>query len=361
MTEREACLVLNLLPRIGSITVQRLLARFQNCLSVLEASRSDLLEVSGIGPELASQLLDWRRLTRYEEELALAEKIGARLIFQEDSEYPSRLRTIHDPPLLLYLWGQILPVDDQALAIIGSRRSSHYGREVTTRFARELGRAGLTIVSGLARGIDTAAHQGALAGGGRTLAVLGSGLQELYPTENRELADRIAENGAVLSEFPLRMPPSKQTFPMRNRVVSGLSQGILVTEAARKSGAMITVGQAAEQGRDLYAIPGNIDRPSSSGCNQLLQEGAVLCTSPEDILNDFGRLFSQATASSAPPPLAPQEKAILERLPTGDPQSLDEIIAGSSLPPQTAITCLLRLEMKRLVKQLPGKVFLKPS
>ncbi|MCB1232650.1 MAG: DNA-processing protein DprA [Verrucomicrobiae bacterium] len=368
MTRTEAYLALNLLPRIGPIRVRRLLERFGNPERILSASGSELKSVPGIGSEMADSIRDWENLVDVAEEQRRMAEHGIGLLTIEDDAYPPALREIHDPPHLLYIKGEILERDRYAIAVVGSRRVTHYGREAAQRLSFQLAHAGVTILSGLARGIDTAAHEAALAAGGRTIAVLGSGIGHLYPPENAALAEKIAENGAVISEFPVLYVPDRQSFPLRNRIVSGMSRGILVVEAPARSGALITANQAMEQGRNVYAVPGPIDRPTSEGCNRLIQDGAKLVIDSRDVLDEMemllppsprqGELELPDAAAVSGPPLDDTERAVLAAL--GDDElPIDTIIEEASLPSSVVSVTLLKLEMKRRVKQLPGKYFVK--
>ncbi len=367
MTRTEAYLVLNLLPGIGPIRVRRLLERFESPERILAARTDELRSANGIGQEMAETIRDWENLIDLPEELRRIHEHEIELLTIEEEAYPASLREIHDPPHLLFIRGELLDRDHHAIAVVGSRRITHYGRESARRLSFQLAHAGVTIVSGLARGIDTAAHEAALAAGGRTIAVLGSGIGKLYPPENSALAERIAAQGAVISEFPVLYPPDRQSFPLRNRIVSGLSRGILVVEAPARSGALITANQAMEQGRNVYAVPGPIDRPSSEGCNRLIQDGAKLITDSRDVLDDMEMLIPPdsppAPANSAPSSpaldlLSPAERSVLAAV--GDDETpIDTIIGDADLPTATVSATLLRLEMKRLVKQLPGKYFVK--
>lgn len=363
MTDTEASIVLNMLPRVGPARVRRLIEAFGSPAAALAAKARELRAVGGLGDEAASSILNWRAHADLDRELADMAECGARALDWSSPEYPPRLREIHAPPVVLYVLGEILERDRHAVAIVGSRQPSHYGAECARRFGYQLAYAGLTVVSGLALGIDTHAHQGALAAKGRTIAVIGSGLKALYPPENRPLAERIAASGAVVSEFPMRARPDRQTFPMRNRIVSGWSFGVLVAEAGLNSGAMITASQAAEQGRTVYAVPGPIDRPGSQGCNRLIQQGAKLVMDVSDILDDFGLLFSPRDQPAPAPRPAPEglssaEQAVLAAIGPAETHA-DEIIRASGLPSRAALSALMALELKRLVKQLPGKFFVK--
>jgi DNA processing protein len=277
-----------------------------------------------------------------------------------DPDYPEALAGIYDPPLSLYVRGALQQGDRHAMAIVGTRRGTHYGRDTAKRLAGGLARAGYTVVSGLARGIDTVAHQGALEAKGRTLAVIGSGMDHLYPPDNAELADRIAEQGAVISEFPLVRRPDRTTFPMRNRIISGLSKGIVVVEAGQRSGALITADAALEQGRDVFAVPGRIDNRYADGPNALIRKGAVLVRGVEDILQECGTLWGGALAKAAAAPrelcrLNEEERSLLGLLEHGE-QGVDELIRRSGLGASRVSAVLLALEMKRVIRMLPGRV-----
>lgn len=374
MTDREAYLALNLLPKIGPIRVRTLLERFGSPGRILEANAGELREVPGIGGEMAAQIAGWEDHIDLPEEERRMRDHGITTLTLADEAYPAALREIHDPPFLLYCRGRLLPSDAAAVAVVGSRRTTHYGREQAKKFSFLLARAGFTIVSGLARGIDTAAHEAALAAKGRTVAVLGSGIGNVYPPENGVLADRIAENGAVLSEFPVLYVPDKQSFPLRNRIVSGMSQGLLVVEAPRRSGALITANQALEQGRSVFAVPGPVDRPTSEGCHRLIRQGATLACDAGDVVEELGPVINAldldfSTPSETGPETAPgatdspasataEEKKLLALLEDGE-STIDSLSERSGLPPGAVGAHLLQLEMRHLVKQLPGKYFTK--
>lgn len=362
MTETEACLALNLVPNLGPVRLRRLLEVFETPQKVLTARAAELRSVDGIGQELATTIAAWEQHVDLPGELKKVEEFGARVITQSSPEYPPDLLQIHNPPILLYVWGTLTERDHRAVSVVGSRKTSHYGLESAKKLSYQLAFAGLTVVSGLARGIDTAAHQGALAAQGRTVAVIGSGLMDLYPPENLALAEKIAESGAIVSEFPMTFPPDRKTFPYRNRIVAGWGSGLLVVEAGLKSGALITASQAIEQGRMVYAVPGQIDRPTSMGSNRLIQQGAKLVMSASDILDDLNTLFPQLNpppALSAPPStLSENEQKILAAVDSSE-TPLDCIVAKSGLPTPKVSSTLLALEMKRLVKLLPGQLYVK--
>src|SRR3954468_4975447 len=295
MTETEACVALNLIPNMGPVRLRKLLARFETPERVLSASAAELRSVEGIGPELGTAIAEWESRVDLPGELRLINEFGARVITQRAPEFPTQLRQIHNPPIVLYVWGELLERDRHAIGVVGSRKTTHYGLESAKKLAYQLAYAGLTVVSGLARGIDTAAHQGALAAHGRTVAIIGSGLMDLYPPENAALAEKITHAGAVISDVPMKFPPSTQTFPYRNRIVAGWGSGVLVVEAGLSSGALITANQALEHGRQVYAVPGQIDRPTSAGSNRLIQQGAKLVSGAGDIIDDLQSLFPEFT------------------------------------------------------------------
>src|SRR5437762_13963781 len=257
MNSTEACIALNMLPTMGPVRLRNLLQVFNAPERILGARRDDLRKVEGVGREVVDQISNWESIVDLPAELKRINDFGATVITQSSPQYPRSLREIHSPPIVLYLWGEIQDRDHHAIGIIGARRTTHYGSESAKKLAYQLAYAGLTVISGLARGIDTAAHQGALAAKGRTIAVIGSGLAKLYPPENGPLAEKVRSgNGAIVSEFSMDIEPDRQTFPMRNRIISGWSHGILVVEAGLNSGALITAAQALEQGRAVYAVPG---------------------------------------------------------------------------------------------------------
>jgi len=364
MTSTEACIALNMLPTMGPVRLRKLLEVFETPERVLAAKRSDLRKVEGIGNEVADQISAWESIVDLAAELDRVREFGASVITQESRSYPKSLQQIHAPPIVLYLWGELQERDHHAIGIIGARRTTHYGTESAKKLAYQLAYAGLTVISGLARGIDTAAHQGALAAKGRTIAVIGSGLSKLYPPENLGLAERIRNgNGAIVSEFSMEIEPDRQTFPMRNRIISGWSHGILVVEAGLNSGALITASQALEQGRSVYAVPGHINAPSAMGSNRLIQQGAKLVMDASDILDDLQILLpetkpSPEAAARPLPPLTEDERRVYDAINASE-TAIDEIATKCDLPSGVVSSTLLRLELKRLVKQLPGKYFVK--
>ena len=360
MTRKEAFIALNLVPFLGPVNVRRLLRVLGSPDRILVASRNELSAVEGLSQEIVDSIISWESRVDLQREMSRVREFGAAILTLDDAEYPRQLREIHDPPTVLYVWGKLEPRDCHAIGVVGSRRTSHYGLECAKKISYQIAYAGLTVVSGLARGIDSAAHQGALAAKGRTVAVLGAGLNHLYPPENQALAEKIVASGAVVTEFPMETTPDRQTFPMRNRIISGWGFGLLVVEAGYNSGALISASQAAEQGRNLYAIPGPINRPTSQGTNRLIQQGAKLVMSVEDILEDMQVLFpaSPELARSKPPDLEGDLLLVYEAI-TSQETQIDKIIERSRLGAGAATAALLQLEMQHLVKQLPGKYFVK--
>ncbi len=353
-----------MIPGVGPVRLRALLEIFETPQRVLSAGKAALAAARGVGAETAAAVAAWETTVDLAEELRRVEAFGARVISGSSPDYPAQLRTISNPPMVLYIWGDLRAEDAHAFGIVGSRNVTHYGTESAKKLSYQLAFAGYTVVSGLARGIDTSAHQGALAANGRTIAVIGSGLSRLYPPENQGLAEKIAASGAVVSEYPMERPADRQTFPYRNRIVAGWGRGLLVVEAGMNSGALITANQAIEQGRSVYAVPGPIDRPTSAGSNKLIQQGARLVTCAGDILDDLGELFPSQRAAApgkadAPaaattaPKLTQDETLIITALEVGE-LTLDELATSTRLPSYKVSSTLLLLEMKRLVKPLPG-------
>ena len=364
MNSTEACIALNMLPKMGPVRLRNLLQVFGTPENVLAARGPALRAVEGVGAEVAEQIVNWESAVDLPAELERIRAFGAQVITAESPMYARQLREIHAPPIVLYVWGDLLERDQHAIGVIGSRRTTHYGTESAKKLSYQLAYAGLTVISGLARGIDTAAHQGALAAKGRTIAVIGSGLSKLYPPENAALAEKIAGgNGAVVSEFSMEVEPDRQTFPMRNRIISGWSHGVLVVEAGLNSGALITATQALEQGRSVYAVPGHINAPSAQGSNRLIQQGAKLVMEAGDILDDLSILLPESKpspeAAARPlPELTADERCVYDSIRETE-TSIDDIATKADLPSGSVSSILLRLELKRLVKQLPGKYFVK--
>lgn len=357
---------LGMVPGVGAITYIKLLERFGSPEAVFRAPMKALREVDRVGPLLARAIRGFRDFDGVERELARMEEMRIGLVILGQASYPPCLAAIPDPPPYLYVRGELKEEDNLAVAIVGSRSPSTYGLKTTFRIARDLARRGVTVVSGMARGIDSEAHKGALAGGGRTIAVLGSGVNVIYPPENRELCDRIVEQGAVISEYQLDAEPDGIHFPARNRIISGLSLGVTIGEAAPKSGSLITARLALEQGREIFAVPGSVDSIRSRGTHHLIRQGAHLVESAKDILDElgamlraWGRHVPEEEVSKEPEiPLSPDETKLLEVLGEA-PFHIDEVIQRGQLGPAATTAVLLQLELKGLVRQLAGKRFVR--
>jgi len=364
MTESEAYFIVNLVSGIGPVKAKRLKERFGSLDRALVAREADLKSVEGIGPELARALSSWESTTDTEKERKWTEELGLTVLTQADTAYPAALREIYDPPLVLYIKGKVPETWPRGVAVVGSRETSHYGLETAKKLGYQLAYAGVPVISGLARGIDTAAHLGALAAKGTTWAVLGCGLDQIYPPENDSLAEKIVEaGGCLISELALGTSPDKRTFPMRNRIVSGLSFGVLVIEAGRQSGALITARQALDQGRQVFAIPGRIDNPLAQGCHQLIKDGAKLVEGVEDILAELEFLIPRenvATPRPLPANLSGDEEKVYAAIEL-DETPIDTITQRTGLAAGAVSSTLLKLEMRKLVRQLPGKVFVRTS
>ncbi|MEI6107224.1 MAG: DNA-processing protein DprA [Opitutae bacterium] len=360
LTERQAFMVLNDLPNIGPITLHRLLEQFgDDPREILAADRRRLEAVRGVGPETSAALVNWRThfdLSREEARLVQAE---ATFITARDEGYPKLLKEINDPPIGLYRKGGYM-FEQPCIAVVGSRRTTLYGQAVAKKLGAQLAQLGFCVVSGLARGIDTAAHEGALSVGGRTAAVLGCGLDIVYPPENLDLYRRIVETGAVLSEFPFGRKADKQSFPMRNRVVSGISEGVVVVESDVQGGAMITARFAGEQGRLIFAVPGRIDQATSHGCHQLIRDGATLLSSVDDILNELSyldglrpRAITAEGEASVLEQLMPQlsevEQKVVAAFGGGGRLGVDALTAATGLGAPAVAAALMGLELKKLV------------
>lgn len=366
MESREAFVAMNMIDGLGPVRVRQLLEHFGEAPAILGANRSQLEKVHGVGPELSNAIVNWEKDVDLAGEMQRIEQFGCSVVIGTDEVYPAHLKQIYDPPIVLYVKGQLSTKDKNAVAIVGSRLTTSYGMEVARKLAYQLASVGVTVVSGGARGIDTAAHQGALSAKGRTIAVLGTGINLIFPAENVELFQRIPEQGAVITQFPFNRKADKQTFPIRNRIVAGMTIGTVVVEANLTSGALITANMAIDNGRQVFAVPGRIDSPRSKGCHELIKKGAKLCEGAEDILSEFEYLFpgtnrpdAMHDAASLPAlTLSTSEQAVYDRLDKIE-KNMDEIIRSSSLPPSAVSVALLGLEMKRLIKQLPGKLFVR--
>lgn len=368
MTKLEALIGLNKVSNIGSIRLKKLLDYFDKPEDILNAPQEKLIAVSGIGQEIANQIHSLKK-EDIDREFNLASKYNLKIITMEDEEYPENLKQIPDPPIVLYLKGEFKDEDRFSIAIVGSRRASFYGLSCAERFASDLSHQGLTIVSGMARGIDTCAHRGALKVGGRTIAVMGSGFKHIYPPENKELIQEISQEGVVISEFSIDTKPLRQNFPRRNRVISGMSLGLLVIEAARNSGALITTDFALEQGREVFALPGKVDSCTSFGTNELIKQGAKLVSCVDDILQELNlplttndRLFpprEELNCVYARIQNLSSEESLIYDLITNQATPLDEIVEKTNMDISNISDILLRLQVRKLIRQLPGEQFTK--
>ena len=405
-TEETKSLVhLSIIPGVGYQTIQRLLTAFGSAQRALDATLEELTQVEGLTANISQQLVSGKSRVSVDQELELIEAHNCHLLAINDSAYPMLLKEIADPPPLLYVRGELGQPDAPSITIVGTRSPTNYGKTTSRQLSQQLAESGVTVISGFARGIDTCAHQGALQANGRTIAVLGNGLSQIYPAENRELADEIMKSGALISEFPMTVPPFPKNFPRRNRVVSGMSSGTVVVEASIRSGSLITARHAAEQGREVFAVPGQIFSNQSKGSHQLINKGAKLINAIDDIWEAFpnrrltpsltspptqlpldqndsarGRvnsnLFAEVSARNtsigstgtsaanpsvqATPQLSTDERAILEAI--GVPCShIDQIARTTALPMNKVSSALVMLELKGIVQQMPGKQFARQS
>lgn len=363
MDDLQNLLALASIPNVGTIRLQALIRAFGSPASVFNARVSDLIRVEGINDKIAREITKNEHQKEAEKHIEKIKQSQIKVVTIWDEEYPLHLKQIHLAPAILYYCGTITPGDNNAVAIIGTRRPTEYGISVTTALGRELALIGITVISGLAVGIDSAAHRGALQENGRTLAVLGSGLDKLYPRENRTLARTITKQGAVITEFPLGVGPDPTHFPQRNRIISGLSLGVVIVEAGEKSGALITADFALEQGREIFVVPGNITSKKHIGSHQLIKQGAKLIQSVDDILEEIQPHLNNIIPRSAPAKyqpqiaLAPEEQKVMNVL-SGEPLHIDKISSSCGLPVHKVLALLLTLELKGVVKTVEGKRYI---
>lgn len=365
-------LVLSQIPSIGPSRLRALVSHFGDAGKVLRATAREIVRVEGFSKKLAALIVHSMRSAKLEDarryaarQLSRLNALGGSILTFWDTKYPDCLRRIYDPPPYLYVRGDLRPEDRLALALVGTRNPSDYGTAMAERFSGEIAKLGITVVSGLARGIDTVVHRAALSGGGRTLAVIGSGLDIMYPQENKKLSERIAEQGAIISEYDMGAKPDAVNFPRRNRIISGLSLGTIVVETDVNGGAMITASTALDQNREVFAVPGNVTNKRVRGCHALIRDGrAKLVESVGDILEEFSTTLRPLVtgASQGRPQKEPDltlfEKSIFDVLADG-PMHIDRIAERARVPTSDALVNLLNLEFKGLVRQLPGKMFLK--
>ena len=359
-------LTLKMLPGVGDATLFPLLTRFGDPDRVLEATPEELSKIGGCSDSQIRVILrgpDPHVQQAVDHELANIERSGVNIVSCLDTAYPSKLRTIHDPPILLYMTGNMKGFEDPSLSIVGSRRASHHGTMLTEQWSQELASFGFTIVSGLARGVDAAAHRGTLAAGGTTIAVLGCGIDRTYPPEHTSLREAIEANGTVISEFPMQSPPHAHHFPKRNRIISGLTLGVLVTQATLKSGSLITARLAAEQGREVFAVPGSIKEEQSRGPHELIKQGARLVEKVQDILEELAPQLDERFMNpvqqepgltNRPSVQLKDEEAVVYNLLSDDPTILDDLIVKSGMGAGALNGLLLSMELKGIIRCLPG-------
>ena len=349
-------MALRSLPGLGVVIFHRLLKKFSSPELVFQAPYEQLVQVKGVSPGLAQTIRDFDAWPGWDAVLERLVNLGGEVITFADARFPAALRQIPYAPPFLYVKGTILPTDDLAVAVVGTRKPSYYGRRVSYRLATDLCRQRVTIVSGLARGIDTAAHKAVVDCGGRTLAVLGCGLDVVYPPENKELYRLIPQHGALISEFPLGTPPEARNFPIRNRIISGLSRGVVVVEAGTQSGTHITANYALEQGREVFAVPGPIDSPGSVGPHRWIQQGAKLVREASDIMEELTGYAAAAPTSEPSASALRLEDPIIAHL-SNAPLQLDDLIRAAGLSAPEVMSRLTLLELQGLVRELPGKYF----
>lgn len=363
-TDIKSWIKLNMIKGIGPLRFVTLLKHFGSPQEILSAKASRLSQVKGIGEQIAHSIVELRDKVNVDIELEKIEKEGVRILTLDSEEYPINLKSIWDPPPVLYIKGKITQNDRLAIAMVGSRAATSYGKTVAAKLAEELVQAGFTIISGLARGIDAASHKGAINANGRTIAVLGCGIDVIYPQENKKLFYEIIEHGAVVTEFPFGTPPGKFNFPQRNRIISGLALGTVIVEAPIRSGALITADCALEQNREVFAVPGQIVSKLSKGTHQLIKQGAKLVENAQDIIEEL-ELFSEAIKKTPQIKknhkiaLSQEEEKIYQLISATEPKYIDAISYSSQMSPAQVAATLIQLEIKGLVKQLIGKRFLR--
>jgi DNA processing protein len=361
-------IILNMIPGVGSLTFRRLVRFFGSPSAVLNVPLKELVMVRGITPVVCQNIINHRDSIQIDHELDLISRFNCKVITIEDENYPASLKAIYDPPPMLYVKGELLSTDSRAISVVGTRNATNYGKMVAEQLSNQLASRGITIVSGMAHGIDTAAHSGALSASGRTIAVMGSGLDVIYPTENSGLFEKIIGSGAAISELPMGTQPHRGMFPRRNRLISGISLGTLIVEASKQSGAIITADFALEQGREVFAVPGQIFSEMSKGTNELIKQGAKLVDSVEDILDELPSYTFSSTADEdiknedvrIELQLSQDECAIWKVI-SSSPIHIDDISRQSALPAFKVSSALVMLELKGLVQQLSGKMFVKKS
>jgi len=359
---RQILIGLNLIRELTPHRRNLLLDRFRSPQAIWEGSEAEIAALPGFS-EIAKVIVAARREEALDHEIKEAKRLGIRIVTLLDSDYPRLLREIENPPLVLYMRGEEEIDTTRTLAIVGTRRTSGYGRGMAKRLAHDLGALGLIVVSGLAIGIDAAAHRGALDAKGRTVAVLGSGFLHPYPASNKRLLDEIGRSGAVVSEYPLDTHPAKWTFPQRNRIIAGLSRGVIVVEAPQRSGALITARLALEEGREVFAVPGNVTSTGSAGTNRLIKDGATLVESVEDVLFEFpdlNRLIapSERKSEAVLKTLTDEQRRVYDLVGL-EPLHIDDIISRGVLSPTDAAHILLLLQMENLIQEVDGRRYIR--
>ncbi|MCP4681445.1 MAG: DNA-protecting protein DprA [Desulfobacterales bacterium] len=364
-SDLSAWIALYMVPGLGNSAFKNLLEKFGSPNAILEAGLRELQKVEGVREEVARKVVNRQFTLDPEEELGRVEKSDARIITYNDPAYPGLLREISSPPMLLYIKGKEIPAKQTFVAVIGSRNPTHYGLKAAERIGTGLAKEGVGVVSGLAKGIDSAAHRGCLRGKGFTVAVIGTGIDRVYPALNKDLFDHISEHGAVISEFPTGSPPEPRNFPIRNRIISGLSKGVAVVEATKKSGSLITASLALDQCREVFAVPGSIESFKSRGTHFLIKQGAKLIENADDILDELGlseRVLQKSGflkgVSVTPPHMNESEKKIYEIL-SNYPMHIDQIVRQGDMDAGKVSSILMKMELTGLVKQLAGKMFVR--
>jgi DNA processing protein len=358
MDDKLYWIALNMIPGVGPVAYRTLISFFHDPERVFRASQKELAAVEGIGEKTIKAIKGFPAEASATKELKKAKDLGVTILTFRDQGYPKNLLQIYDPPPLLYVRGTLDKGDSLMVAVVGSRRGSSYGRAVTKKISKDLSSAGVTVVSGMARGIDTYAHLGALEAGRRTIAVLGCGVDVIYPPESKKLFFDIIDRGAVISEFPLSTPPEGKNFPKRNRVISGVSLGVVIVEATADSGSLITASYALEQGREVFAVPGNVGMATSQGTNRLIKQGAKLVEESQDILAEIVPQYEGMITKYDQPALSDEEDGVFQLI-SHNPLHIDEISRLSSMEIRRVSTVLLELELKGVINQLSGKMFVR--
>ena len=360
MTEQEALLVLNAVPGLGAIRIRQLLSYFGNACQVLQVSVVELSQTGLSLPTVAQNIINFSKDKFLQGEYNLIQRRKVSILTMADTAFPSSLRTFEVAPVVLYIKGKVECLDQRSVAIVGSRSASFYGCKSAKAFAKSFARAGMLVVSGLARGIDTAAHQGCLEADGGTIAVIGCGFNFMYPKENILLMERISRQGAVVSEFPFAMPPLKHHFPWRNRIISALSLATVVIEARSQSGALITADYALAKNKDVFVVPSNIDSETSLGSNQLIQDGAKVALNPDDVLSQIKEDYVPSSPKDCRPVLLlSEEQSKVYPYITNQPIHLDELVKASGFNISSLMNITLSLELKRAIRQLPGQYYVR--